>query len=84
VGDGVSSNTQEVTSVDAVEAAVEENDEYKQAVEDVTEVTAPTTSTVTSFTTKYNGLDNVYIVKGKNVELSSLPAITKSTTFIVE
>jgi uncharacterized repeat protein (TIGR01451 family) len=87
VGDGVSSNTQEVTSTNAVDAAEEESNEYKQAVESVTDTTATTTSTVSSFvdTNKYNGLDNVYIIKGKNVTLDSMPSqVNESTTFIVE
>jgi hypothetical protein len=51
----------------------------------VTDTTTTTSATVNSFSQKYNGLNNVYIVTGKNVELSSMPAlVTGATTFIVE
>ncbi len=84
----ISSNVEALNNSDseAVANIKDEKDVYEQSVSNVVEdSTLSATSTVYSFSDKYNGLDNVYIVKGKNVEISSIPAgITESTTFIVE
>jgi len=68
----------------------DDRDEYEADVNDVTTVVSATTviptTPVTEFSDNYNGLSNVYIVSGKNVEIndmSDLP-INGPTTFIVD
>ena len=82
---GISSYTDEVTSSGAVAAAIVESNDYKEAIDNVTDVTVTNASVVGySHFSLYNGLDNVFIVNGKDIELGALPAVSESTTYIIE
>ena len=82
----VSSNVEVLTVGSDAQTSIEsERDIYEQSVEEITtETFTPALDTVTGFSDTYNGLDNVFIVRGKNVDLSTLPAVSKPTTYIVE
>lgn len=92
--DGTSSftetlDTSSTQGVKVVEDVVEANTEFKTNVNKVSDVEVsnniPTTP-VTGFLTNYNGLSNVYVVSGKNVNVNSMSDLTIDgpTTFIVE
>ncbi len=85
---GVSSYSQTVTNSGAI-GKTETDTKYTQTVANTITGSTASSTTVNKFSTtdKYNGLSNVYIIKGKNVrisDISSLPGVTEATTYIVE
>ncbi|MCD5375212.1 hypothetical protein LR010_02030, partial [Candidatus Gracilibacteria bacterium] len=82
---GVSSNVEALDGSDsgAVTAITDEKDVYEQAVENDSLDTSSATATLE----KYNGLDNVFIIKGANLETSTLGdlnSLSEGRTYIVE
>ncbi len=70
-----------------IENTESNTDNYKEDVNDVTETTSSSVTTVSGFDkfSNFNGLDNVFILKGKNITLAELPAsVDAPTTYIVE
>ncbi len=85
--DGVSSSVETNTDTTVIEDTEAKNDNYTQDVNDVTQNTTTSVANVSGYDefSNFNGLDNVYILKGKNITLAELPAwINTPTTYIVE
>jgi len=82
----ISSYTNEVTNTDAIANIQQENSDYISTVESVTNTTTTTLPATTWYTqfTNYNGLQNVFILTGRNVTLSDIPTLTESRTYIIE
>jgi len=92
----ISSSSEVVTQVEVIENIEEEEEEYTQSVEVVTSNTSTPAASIpavrtdftdTSAAERFNGLDNVIIVRDRHVriaDMSDLPLINESTTFIVD
>ena len=82
----ISSHADSITDSTAVDKVEDEKDNYEKAVDSVTNTTVGSGNAYFSDFGKYNGLDNVYIITGKNVIINSgdFVAPTEPTTYIVE
>lgn len=57
----------------------------REVVTTTTVATAPATSLTDSALENYNGIENVFIIKGQNLVIDSIPASLKGArTYIVE
>lgn len=81
----ISSFSDEVTDSTAITEIEQENTEYKETVETITnDVSVTGNTTWYGDFENYNGLSNVFVLRWKNVTLSSIPTLSKSTTYIIE
>jgi len=86
---GVSSSVETNTDSEVITDSENQKDDFTEDVVDVVDVTTivtPTIPNVSGFDQfdNFNALDNVFILKGKNITIADLPSVSAPTTYIVE
>jgi len=82
-----SSAVKSSTELTVITDAETDSTDYTDDVESVVTVTTSASTNVSGFDkfTNFNGLDNVFVIKDKNITLAELPAsVNTPTTYIVE